>query len=70
MAMNLRLGRPDVEPDKPAHTPGIKEGNAKGNYEKQIGHRPDGKSTAMRSTGINPKAHDPILPTMPNLSPP
>jgi hypothetical protein len=33
------------------------------------GHLPDGRSTAERSTGINPKAHDPILPAMPNLSP-
>ena len=56
-------------PDMPAHTPGIKEGNAKGSYEKQAGHRPDGTSTAARSTGINPKAHEPIDPSMPNLSP-
>jgi hypothetical protein len=55
--------------DKPAHTPGIKQGNAKGNYEKQVGHLPDGRRTAAASTGINPKAREPIDPRMPNLSP-
>ena len=67
---NLRIGKPSVQPDAPAHTAGVKQGNAEGNYEKQIGHRKDGRSTAHRSTGINPGAHGPILPTMPNLSPP
>jgi hypothetical protein len=33
------------------------------------GHKADGTSTAARSTGINPKAHEPIDPSMPNLSP-
>ena len=56
-------------PDMPAHTPGINQGNATGNYEKQKGHNPDGTSTAKRSTGVNPKAHEPIDPSMPNLSP-
>jgi hypothetical protein len=66
---NLKVGQPDVSPDAPAHTPGIKQGNAKGNYERQAGHLPDGRSTSERSTGINPKAMDPIDPRMPNLSP-
>ena len=57
------------DPDLPAHTPGIKSGNSKGNYAKQPGHLPDGRSTARRSTGINPEKHDPIDPSMPNLSP-
>lgn len=56
-------------PDMPAHTPGNKSGNSKGNYEKQPGHNPDGTSSAQRSTGVNPKSHDPIDPSMPNLSP-
>jgi hypothetical protein len=55
--------------DLPAHTPGIKQGNSKGNYESQIGHHPDGTSTAQRSTGVNSKAQEPIDPSMPNLSP-
>ena len=29
------------------------QGNATGNYEKMTGHKPDGTSTAARSTGIN-----------------
>ena len=33
---------------------GIKQGNATGNYEKMTGHLEDGRSTAARSTGINP----------------
>lgn len=67
--MPMRVGKPAVKPDKPAHTKGINQGNAAGNYEKQAGHLPDGRSTAERSTGIRPEAHEPILPAMPNLSP-
>jgi hypothetical protein len=66
---NLRVGKPDVRPDATAHTRGIKEGN-KGPFEKQRGHNPDGTVTAERSTGIDPKAHNPIDPRMPNLPPP
>jgi hypothetical protein len=65
----MRPGRADVDPDTPAHTPGVKQGNAKGNYERQAGHLPDGRSTAERSTGVNAKARNPIDPRMPNLSP-
>jgi hypothetical protein len=65
----INLGKPQVSPDLPAHTPGIQQGNAKGSYEKMAGHKPDGTSTAARSTGINPKTHEPIDPSMPNLSP-
>ena len=57
------------KPDITAHTPGIKQGNSKGNYDKQSGHRPDGRSNARRSTGINAEAMEPIDPSMPNLSP-
>ena len=70
MSDNLRIGKPMVEPDRPTHVAGVHEGNAVGNYQKMKGHLPDGRSTAARSTGINPDAHDPINPTMPNLSPP
>ncbi|HEY0317310.1 MAG TPA: hypothetical protein VGC49_03350 [Solirubrobacterales bacterium] len=55
--------------DLPAHTPGIKQGNERGNYERQRGHKPDGTSTAERSTGVNPQYEEPIDPSMPNLSP-
>jgi len=56
-------------PDITAHTPGINSGNSKGNYEKNGGHLPNGRRTARASTGINPDAHGPIDPSMPNLSP-
>jgi hypothetical protein len=65
----IRTGKPDVKPDLPAHTPGVQQGNAPGNYESQEGPKPDGRSTAKRSTGVNPDAMEPIDPSMPNLSP-
>ena len=65
----LKLGGFRVSHDLSAHTPGINQGNAKGNYEKMTGHNPDGTSTAARSTGINPDSQGPIDPSMPNLSP-
>ena len=67
---NLKVGKPAIAPDAPAHTPGVKAGNSTGNYARQRGHNEDGTSSAARSTGTNPDTHDPILPTMPNLSPP
>ncbi len=63
------LGKREVTPDMPAHTPGINQGNAKGNYGKMAGHKADGTSTAARSTGINPGGAGPIDPSMPDLSP-
>lgn len=65
----IRLGKAQTTQDSPAHTPGVKQGNSTGNYERQSGHLPDGRSTAERSTGINAKKRDPIDPSMPNLSP-
>ena len=65
----VRTGKPHTGVDKPTHVKGIKEGNSTGNYEKQAGHKPDGTSTAERSTGINAGAEQPIDPRMPNLSP-
>jgi hypothetical protein len=66
---NIRTGEPDVSMDKPTHTTGSNQGNSPGNYERQDGHLPDGRSTARRSTGIDSKRRDPIDPRMPNLSP-
>jgi hypothetical protein len=66
----VKVGKAQVRPDLSAHTSGVKQGNSRGNYEKQPGHLPDGRSTARRSTGVNSKAKNPILPGMPNLSPP
>jgi hypothetical protein len=63
------MGKRDVTPDLPGHTPGINQGNSKGNYGKMAGHKPDGTSTAARSTGVNAGQAGPIDPSMPNLSP-
>ena len=65
----IRVGKPDVKIDASAHTKGVPQGNATGNYEKQAGHHDDDTADARRSTGIGPKRHDPILPIMPNLPP-
>jgi hypothetical protein len=69
MAEHLKVGKPDVSPDLSSHTKGVNQGNSKGNYESQSGHKPDGTSTAERSTGMDPEGHGPIDPRMPNLSP-
>lgn len=63
----IKVGKPDVEPDLPSHVDGVPQGNQK--PAKQQGHHDDGTVDARRSTGINPKKHDPILPIMPNLPP-
>jgi hypothetical protein len=66
---DIRIGKPDVDPTAPSHVPGIAQGNSRGNYEKMIGHKPDGRSNAARSTGVCENAREPIDPSMPNLSP-
>jgi hypothetical protein len=62
----IRVGKPQVKVDAPAHTKGVLQGNTK---KKQVGHRADGKVDARRSTGVRPKKRNPILPIMPNLPP-
>jgi hypothetical protein len=64
---NVTTGAPHTGADKPTHVKGINEGNALGNYAKMAGHKPDGTSTAVRSTGV--ATTEPIDPSMPNLSP-
>ena len=65
----LKTGKPDTTPDGSSHVEGIPQGNEKGNFEKMVGHLPDGRVTAARSTGVNPDGHNPIDPRMPNLPP-
>ncbi len=65
---DIKVGKPDVKPDAPAHTPRVRQGN-EGPYEKQKGHLPDGRGTSERSTGVNPGPKNPIDPRMPNISP-
>lgn len=62
----IRVGTPDVEVDSSAHTKGVKQGNSR---KRQVGFHASGRADARRSTGIRPRAHDPILPIMPNLPP-
>jgi hypothetical protein len=64
--MTIRVGKPDVAVDASAHTKGVEQGNTK---KKQPGHHADGTVDARRSTGIQPKKHDAILPIMPKLPP-
>jgi len=65
---NLKVGKPRGTPTTSGKVRGTNEGN-KGPRENEPGHLPGGRVTARRSTGINPGAHDPIDPRMPNLPP-
>jgi hypothetical protein len=75
---NLRVGKPDTSPAAPSHVRGIRAGNQAGAAD-QVGFYSTGpaphrgisniKATAARSTGINPRARDPIDPSSPNLPP-
>lgn len=65
----IRVGKRHVRPDFPTHVAGVRQGNEKDAYSKQLGFRKDGTVDARRSTGVRPKEHNPILPTMPNLPP-
>jgi hypothetical protein len=65
----IRTGQSDIDTQSLGHTKGVKQGNSTGNYESQPGHKPDGRRSARASTGINPDAHEPIDPRMPNLTP-
>ncbi|GAC1318650.1 MAG: hypothetical protein NVSMB25_08360 [Thermoleophilaceae bacterium] len=66
----LKVGKPDTTPDAPAHTPGVNQGNATGNYENQDGMLPDGRRTSQTVTGVNAKHAAPIDKRMPCLPPP
>jgi hypothetical protein len=75
---DIRVGKPDTTHDAPAHTPGVSQGNEPGGIEGDPGlyetgetgaGRPTAKSTARKSTGINPEARNPIDPNSPNLPP-
>jgi hypothetical protein len=65
----LKLGRSSTSTDAATHVKGVKQGNSKGNYEKQVGHLVDGRATAAKSTGVNAADREPIDPRMPNLPP-
>jgi hypothetical protein len=64
----IRVGKPDIAPDATAHTKGVHQANQPG-AQQQMGFHKDGTADARRSTGIQPKRHNPLLPVMPNLPP-
>ena len=70
---NVRVGKPDVQPWKPSHVPGVYEGNEPHPLQRPKGIEDEtalyAKGSARRSTGIRPKDHDVIDPRMPKLSP-
>lgn len=59
---NVVVGEPDTHPSKPSHTRGVREGNKRSWLRRESNRR--------RSTGINAKDREPILPQMPKLTPP
>lgn len=71
---NVTVGKPDVKPSAPSHSPGVREGNKRKTVIREPGIELLGRlmavATARRSTGINAKARRPIDPRMPNLTPP
>ena len=70
---NVRVGKPDVEPDASSHVRGVFEGNRRHPTQRPKGIEDEtetrAEGTARRSTGIRPKNHDAIDPRMPKLSP-
>ncbi|APR80694.1 Hypothetical protein A7982_06041 [Minicystis rosea] len=69
---NIVVGKPQVAPDAPSHTSGVREGNDPPKRWREPGIALiEGALhvTARRSTGIRPNAHGPIDPRMPVLSP-
>ena len=70
---NVRVGKPDVKPDKPSHVKGVRMGNKPGSTEAQPGIIDEGltaRATPERSTAISPESKGPIDPDMPTLTPP
>jgi hypothetical protein len=70
---NVVVGKPDIEPDDTAHSIGVREGNMRKRIVREPGVKRAGRfmaqATVRRSTGINAKAHHPIDPRMPILTP-
>jgi hypothetical protein len=66
--VKIKVGKAGVKPDTPSHTAGSAQRKV-GSRRRERGQEPGGKSSAARSTGINPDFENPIDPSMPNLSP-
>jgi hypothetical protein len=70
---NIVVGKPEVKPDTPSHTAGVREGNKRKVVIPEPGthhvHPLKAQASARRSTGINAKGRQPIDPRMPLLFP-
>jgi hypothetical protein len=67
---NIVVGPADTHPSKPAHQAGVYEGNARGRMFGDGRAGKDGRKDGVgRSTGINARDRQPILPSMPRLTP-
>ena len=69
---NVKVGTPDTTNTAPAHTPGIRQGNAPGGIDKEPGLVDEGNratANSRRSTGVNPAGANTIDPRMPRLTP-
>ena len=76
---DIRTGKPDTQPDKPAHTKGVNAGNEPGGVEADPGlyftgergaGKPSVKATARAYTSIRAEDRNPIDPNMPNVTTP
>jgi hypothetical protein len=69
---NLIVGMPDVEVTRPAHVPGVRQGNECGHTDRIQGFTDrglKGYGSAARSTGISAKRHEAVDKRMIHLSP-
>jgi hypothetical protein len=65
---DIRVGKPDTQPDAPSHVNGVNQGNDPGGIEGDPGLEYTGETGAGRP-GINPESRNPIDPNSPNLPP-
>ena len=59
---SLKVGKPDVSPTPRRTRRACNQGNAKGNYEKQVGHLPDGRVDRRALDGHGPGRARPDRP--------
>lgn len=70
---NVHVGKAQTKTWKPSHVPGVHEGNRPGRTWRERGVEKKEQLAATaggrRSTGINPRSHEPIDPRSPRLTP-
>ncbi len=70
---SIVIGKKDIDPDKPAHVPGVQEGNwpsKRVRRRRARGKEPATNGKPRRATGISAGDREPIDPRMPRLTPP